>query len=66
MTEIARIAEDLQTLLGEHQGATVSATFVARIIANGNGQTAQSGFTFGVLMANELQRAAEIRKSLKN
>jgi CHAD domain-containing protein len=64
MKDLARDAEELQTLLGEHQDAIVAANFLAGI-SSSNGATARSGFTYGVLMANELNRAAEIRASLK-
>ena len=65
MKDVARDAEELQTLLGEHQDAIVSAGFLQTISSGGNGETDGSGFTYGVLMANELNRAAEIRASLK-
>ena len=65
MKAVAREAEELQELLGEHQDAVVSASFLAKISAAGNGETAENGFTYGVLMANELHRAAEIRRSLR-
>jgi CHAD domain-containing protein len=61
MKGIARHATDLQTLLGEHQDAVVAADFLATISA-----ASDSGFTYGVLIANELKRAADIRESLRN
>jgi CHAD domain-containing protein len=63
MKDVARDAEELQTLLGEHQDAIVAANFLAGI-SSSDGE--KSGFTYGVLMANELNRAAEIRASLKS
>jgi CHAD domain-containing protein len=63
MKAIAKEAEELQTLLGEHQDAVVAAEFLATI---SDGQAEQSGFTYGVLMANELNRAAQIRASLRS
>jgi CHAD domain-containing protein len=63
MKRIARNAEDLQTLLGEHQDAIVAANFLSAISAD-NEENGTSEFTYGVLMANELHRAAEIRASL--
>jgi CHAD domain-containing protein len=66
MRGIARGAEEMQILLGEHQDAVVAANFLSTISAESNGHNGQSGFTFGVLMANELNRAAGIRESLKN
>ena len=63
MKAIAREAEEMQTLLGEHQDATVAANFLATTsVAGDEGQG--TGFTYGILMANELNRAAEIRASL--
>jgi CHAD domain-containing protein len=64
MKAVAKEAEELQTLLGEHQDAVVAAKFLTTISASGNGQSRDSGFTYGVLMANELNRAAQIRASL--
>ena len=66
MKSTAKDAKDLQTLLGEHQDAVVSAKFLTTISASGNGQSRDSGFTYGVLMANELNRAAQIRASLRS
>jgi CHAD domain-containing protein len=62
---VARDAEEMQTLLGEHQDATVTATFLAKISAGGE-IAAGSAFTYGILMANELNRAADIRRSLNS
>ena len=64
MKAIARKAEEFQTLLGELQDATVSAKFLATISSDKDGET--DGFTYGILMANELNRAAEIRASLRS
>jgi hypothetical protein len=58
-------AEDLQTLLGEHQDAVVSAQFLASLSSSRDGATGESGFSYGVLMADELRRAADIRRALK-
>jgi CHAD domain-containing protein len=63
MKAIARDAEEMQTLLGEHQDADVAAKFLARI-SEGK-ETEESAFTYGILMANELHRAAEIRAGLR-
>jgi CHAD domain-containing protein len=62
MKSIEREAEELQTVLGEHQDATVSAAFLATISADRDGQV--DGFTYGILLANELNRAARIRASV--
>ena len=66
MKRMARKAKKLQTLLGEHQDAVVAANFLATISAPSDGENGESGFTYGVLVANELNRAAEIRASLRN
>jgi CHAD domain-containing protein len=65
MKSIARDAQEMQTLLGEHQDAVVAATFLATTSADEDIE-AGSAFTYGVLMANELNRAAEIRASVRN
>jgi CHAD domain-containing protein len=64
MKSIEREAEELQTILGEHQDATVSAKFLATISADRDGQL--DVFTYGILMANELNRAAQIRASIRS
>jgi CHAD domain-containing protein len=63
MKSVAGDAEEMQTLLGEHQDATVAAKFLAKMSADGE-IAAASAFTYGILMANELNRAANIRRSL--
>jgi CHAD domain-containing protein len=65
MKSIARDAQAMQTLLGEHQDAVVAATFLGTTSADEDIR-AGSAFTYGVLMANELNRAAEIRASVRN
>jgi CHAD domain-containing protein len=65
MKAVVSEAEELQTLLGEHQDAVVSATFLAKISSSADGRSKESAFTYGILMANELQRAADIRASLE-
>ena len=64
MKAIAREAEKLQTLLGEHQDAVVAAKFLATI-TDADDEAPEGGYTYGILMANEWQRAAEIRASLR-
>jgi CHAD domain-containing protein len=64
MKSIARDAEEMQTLLGEHQDATVAATFLVKMSSDEDIE-AGSAFTYGILMANELNRAAEIRASVR-
>jgi CHAD domain-containing protein len=63
MKAIARDAEELQTLLGEHQDAVIAAGFLAKL--SEDKEPEESGFTYGILMANELHRAAEIRAGLR-
>jgi CHAD domain-containing protein len=65
MKAIARNAQEMQTFLGEHQDAVVTAKFLAATSADKDIE-AGSAFTYGVLIANELNRAAEIRASLRN
>jgi CHAD domain-containing protein len=65
MRSVARDAKDLQTLLGEHQDAVVAANFLSTISAAPDRENAESAFTYGVLVANELNRAADIRESLR-
>ncbi len=65
MKRIARDARDMQTLLGEHQDAVVAASFLSTISAASDRENGDSGFTYGVLVANELNRAADIRESLR-
>jgi CHAD domain-containing protein len=65
MKSIARDAQEMQTILGEHQDAVVAVTFLATTSADEDIE-AGSAFTYGVLMANELNRAAEIRALVRN
>ena len=66
MKAIAREAEKLQTLLGEHQDAVVAAKFLTTISdAADDNEDLGGGFTYGILMANEWQRAAEIRAAVR-
>ena len=65
MKTIAREAEKLQTLLGEHQDAVVTAKFLATISDADDDGALEGGFTYGILMANEWQRAAEIRAAIR-
>jgi hypothetical protein len=66
MKRIARKAKKLPTLLGEHQDAVVAANFLSTVSAASDGENGASGFTYGVLVANELNRATKIRESLRN
>jgi CHAD domain-containing protein len=66
MKAIAREAEELQTLLGEHQDAVVAARFLATISdADDDDGALEGGFTYGILMANEWQRATKIRAAIR-
>jgi CHAD domain-containing protein len=65
MKGVAKKAEDMQTLLGEHQDAVVSAAFLTNLSASRNGEVGETSFTYGILMAHELHRASDIRQSLK-
>jgi CHAD domain-containing protein len=62
LSDIAKNAKRLQTVLGDHQDAVVAAAFLAR--TPGLNDSAGSAFTYGVLMANELAEAARIRAEL--
>ena len=61
---IARKAKHLQTELGEHQDAVVSAAYLARLGASVGTRPGDNGFTYGMLMADELATAERIRRSL--
>jgi CHAD domain-containing protein len=65
MKAIERHAKKVQTQLGEHQDAIVAANFLATL-SGSDDRNEDSGFTYGILMANELYRAADIRQSLRS
>ncbi len=65
MKAIAHEAEKVQTLLGEHQDAVVAARFLATISDADDDGALEGGFTYGILMANEWQRAAKIRAAIR-
>lgn len=52
--------KELQTLLGEHQDSVVSAELLRRLGAS----PAANGFTYGVLLGQQLQRSAETRAGI--
>jgi CHAD domain-containing protein len=54
----------LQTLLGEHQDSVVSAEYLRRQGAAAGVDAGQNGFTYGILLAREWQRAKDIRRKL--
>ena len=58
-------AKDLQTLLGEHQDSVVAAAFLLRAGAATGARRGRNGFTYGLLHAGELQRAAEVRRRVQ-
>ncbi len=64
MSRLADRAKKRQTLLGEHQDAMVAAAYLRRLGTTG-GADGRNGFTFGLLLAEELRRAADIRASLR-
>ena len=63
MKAIADDAEELQTLLGDHQDAVIAAEFLTKISQSSKSE--KNGFTYGILTANELHRAAGIRAGLQ-
>jgi CHAD domain-containing protein len=63
--EHARRAEDVQTLLGEHQDSVVSAAFLLRVGAATAGRRGRNGFTYGLLLAQERERAARARRRVR-
>jgi len=60
----AERAQDLQTLLGEHQDSVVAAVFLRRMGADAGSRAGRNGFTYGLLFAREQERAARIRHRL--
>lgn len=58
-----KAAKKLQKLLGEHQDSVVCAAFLRREGAAAGG-SGQNGFTYGILLAEEWQRAEHIRKKV--
>lgn len=59
---VARWARKLQTVLGEHQDARVSAELVHRLAAGTTQRRSGLGFTYGVLFADELHRGRRSRQ----
>lgn len=57
--------KDLQQLLGEHQDSVVSAAFLRAQGAAAGAGPEQNGFTYGILLAVEWQRAEAIRRQLE-
>ncbi len=59
-----KAAKKLQKLLGEHQDAVVSAAFLRRLGASAGSGEGHNGFTYGILLSQEWQRAERIRRQL--
>jgi hypothetical protein len=59
-------AEDLQTLLDEHKMPSSLPTSSPRSALPAATEPKKGGFTCGILIANELHHAAEIRASLRS
>ena len=64
-SKAVEMGKELQSLLGEHQDSVVSATFLRRAGAAAGSSGEQNGFTYGILLAQEWQRAADIRRKLE-
>ena len=62
---VAEDAKRLQTDLGEYQDSAVSAAFLRTAGAALGSAAHRNGFTYGLLLALEWQRAAEIRRRLQ-
>jgi len=58
-------AKQLQELLGEHQDSVVSVQTLRRLGAGADTKPGSNGFTYGVLLAMELQRAEEAQAALR-
>lgn len=58
---VAKKAKKQQTRLGDHQDAMMAADFLRRLGAADGSTPGHNGFTYGLLMANELTEAAAIR-----
>lgn len=53
--------KDLQTLIGEHQDSVVSAALLRRLGASAGTTPGKNGFTYGLLLAQQLRRSVETR-----
>ena len=60
----AERAQDLQTVLGEHQDSVVASVFLRRMGAEAGSRAGRNGFTYGLLCAREHERAERIRRDL--
>ncbi|HEY5820526.1 MAG TPA: CYTH and CHAD domain-containing protein [Propionibacteriaceae bacterium] len=61
-TKTVKETTKLQTQLGEHQDSVVSAAFLRRMAAAAGSSEGHNGFTYGILIAQEWQRAEEIQR----
>ena len=59
-------AKKLQKLLGDHQDAVVSAEFLRKLGASSGTTEGHNGFTYGLLLGQEWQRARDIRAKLRH
>ncbi len=57
-------AKQLQTLLGEHQDSVVSVALLRRLGENASATGGSNGVTYGVLLAQQLDRAAQTRSAV--
>ncbi|MFL6065773.1 MAG: CHAD domain-containing protein [Friedmanniella sp.] len=60
----AERAQELQTVLGEHQDSVVAADFLRRMGAETGSRGGRNGFTYGLLFAREQERASRVRTEL--
>jgi CHAD domain-containing protein len=61
LASVAKKGKARQTTLGDHQDAMVAAAFLRQLGASAGSTPGHNGFTYGLLMANELHDAAAIR-----
>lgn len=58
-------AKELQTVLGEHQDSVVTSAFLLRAGAVAGVRRGRNGFTYGLLLGAERERAARVRRLAK-
>jgi CHAD domain-containing protein len=64
-SKAVKAGKKLQKKLGEHQDSVVCAEFLRTLGARAGVTEDQNGFTYGLLLAREWERAADIRKKLR-